>query len=51
MSTRFFVAEEGTACSFKGVQEIIEKGGLFSFFYMPLSCFQYFLPNVLRSTI
>jgi hypothetical protein len=29
----FFVAEEGTASSFRGVQEVIEKGGLFSSFY------------------
>ena len=29
----FFVAEEGTASSFRGVQEVIEKRGLFSSFY------------------
>ena len=29
----FFVAEEGTASSFKGVEEVIEKRGLFSSFY------------------
>ena len=29
----FFVAEEGTASSFRGAQEVIEKGGLFSSFY------------------
>lgn len=29
----FFVAEEGTASSFRGVQEVIEKCGLFSSFY------------------
>lgn len=29
----FFVAEEGTASSFRGVKEVIEKRGLFSSFY------------------
>ncbi len=29
----FFVEEEGTASSFKGVSEVIEKKGLFSSFY------------------
>jgi len=29
----FFVAEEGTASSFRGVHEVIEKHGLFSSFY------------------
>ncbi|MBV5329846.1 MAG: ISNCY family transposase [Chlorobium sp.] len=29
----FFVEEEGTASSFRGVQEVIEKRGLFSSFY------------------
>jgi hypothetical protein len=29
----FFVAEEGTASSFRGGQEVIEKRGLFSSFY------------------
>jgi len=29
----FFVAEEGTGSSFRGVQEVVEKRGLFSSFY------------------
>ncbi|MDH5481158.1 MAG: ISNCY family transposase [Nitrosomonas sp.] len=29
----FFVAEEGTVSSFRGVQEVVEKRGLFSSFY------------------
>ncbi len=29
----FFVAEDDAASSFRGVQEVIEKGGLFSSFY------------------
>jgi transposase len=29
----FFVAEEGTASSFRGIQEVVEKRGLFSSFY------------------
>ena len=32
-SSMFFVEEEGTALSFKGVREVIERRGLFSSFY------------------
>lgn len=41
----FFVAEEGTNSSFKGVQEVIEEHGLFSSFYSDRGSHYWYTPE------
>ncbi len=41
----FFVAEEGTASSFRGVREVIEKRGLFSSFYSDRGSHYWYTPK------
>lgn len=41
----FFVQEEGTASSFRGVREVIEKHGLFSSFYSDRGSHYWYTPN------
>lgn len=41
----FFVEEEGTASSFKGVQEVIEKRGLFASFYSDRGSHYWYTPE------
>lgn len=41
----FFVQEEGTASSFKGVREVIEKHGLFSSFYSDRGSHYWYTPK------
>ncbi|MBT9136981.1 MAG: hypothetical protein DDT34_02067 [Firmicutes bacterium] len=41
----FFVAQEGTASSLRGVQEVIEKRGLFASFYSDRGSHYWFTPE------